>query len=121
MLSAQAVYRIAKARKADITPSRQIWWDDSTIIPGEWRVGHNRPSVLDAVILHCARRVEVYFDAIKSATGWKTDEIIGFQQVMLLGSPVETEDMYLKNFHYWRGVMSGVIVVAKLRGFRGLL
>lgn len=110
------IVRIAKKYKADITPARQIRWQDMIGEPSWVETLQYRPSVLDAVILEHAWRVgPSYLSAAQAATGWNRRTILGFLQIMLLGHPIETAQMNRKSFNYWRGVIIGVMVYGKLR------
>lgn len=116
-LSVTDVVRIAKKHKADITPGRQIRWVD---MPGQTPMWMEtlqfRPSVLDALILEHASLVGPgYLTAVQAATGWNRRTILGFLQIMLVGRPIESQQMEEGSFNYWKGIIIGVMVYGKLR------
>jgi hypothetical protein len=108
------VVKVAKQYKADITPARQIRWDNMS---GEWRETlQYRPSVLDSMILaHASQVGPSYLTAAQAATGWNRRTIMGFLQIMLVGQPIETDVMQQNSFNYWKGIIMGVMVYGKLR------
>lgn len=117
MLETQEVYEIATKYRAEITAGRQIQWHDTGNSHGAWmQVTKYPPSVLDSLILEKAFRTPGYLAAAKAATGWTTSMIWGFQQTMLLGQPLESEEMYMEDFLYWKGVVIALMVIQKLHG-----
>jgi len=117
MLNAQNVYEITKKHRAEITAERQIRWLGMGDFPGEWRETlQYRPSIMDALVLEHACHVgPSYLEAAGAATGWPKDMVIGFQQTMIFGKPIETKDMHMLDFQHWKGVILALMVIAKLK------
>ena len=116
MLNAQNVYEIAKKYQAEIIADRQIQWHDTANSCGEWRQSvQYHPSVMDVVILERAPNVPGYLEAANEATGWPEPAILGFLQTMILGKPIESEEMHMTHFMHWKGVIIALMVIAKLK------
>jgi len=113
-LTAWAIITAAKEYQAELTPNTQIAWNATA---SEWQEKLQfRPSVMDAVILTYSRKVgPSYLQAAQAATGWPRQTILGFLEIMLLGAPVESAEIQRKGWSYWRGVIAGLFVYAKLR------
>lgn len=114
MITLHEIVAIAKHHNATVTEACHIHWVDAL---QEWNeLKFVRPSVLDAVVLDRALNVgPSYLDAIKEATGWSRDMVIGFQTAMLLGGPAESADMDSNRMAYWKGVLMGTFVYEKVK------
>jgi hypothetical protein len=116
MLESQAVYEIAKKYQAEVTAGRQIQWHVTENSHGGWmQITRYPPSVMDSLILEKAWRQPGYLAAAKAATGWSNSVVWGFHQTMYLGHPLESEQMYLEDFMYWKGVVIALMVIQKLK------
>jgi len=111
MMNAPELILIAKDYNAQCSEACLIQFNQ-----GEWTLGDERPSVLDAAVLAKGQNVgPSYTEAISAATGWPIETIVGFNTVMYLGYPAESATMQWDKVSYWRGVMMALFVYEKIK------
>lgn len=117
MMNVPDLITLAHKYHAQCSEACFLTWNPDRILTGYWvNFSGQRPSILDAAVMDSAWRVgPSYLEAIKAATGWGLDTIVGFQTVMCLGHPVESSDMGWSRLQHWRGIMMGLLVYEKIK------